>query len=88
MGKRRDKLSDQVRRAVDASGASRYALCKATGIDQGHFSRFMAGTMGLSMAALDALAEVLGLRIVADGPVKVAPPAKPGRKPKAAKKGR
>lgn len=83
MGQRQAKLSDQVRWAVESSGASRYSLCKAAGIDQGQFSRFMAGTMGLSMNALDALAEVLGLRIVADGPVNVLPAEKPGRKPKA-----
>jgi len=80
MGQKRAKLSDQVRQAVEASGASRYALCKAIKIDQGHFSRFMAGTMGLSMSALDDLAEVLRLRIVADGPAKVLPAGKPGRK--------
>lgn len=83
MGQKQAKLSDQVRRAVETSGASRYAICKASGIDQGQFSRFMAGTVGLSMNALDTLADVLGLRIVANGPVKVSPAGKPGRKPKA-----
>ncbi len=79
MGQKRDRLSDQVRRAVEDSGVSRYAICKASKIDQGQFSRFMAGTMGLSMNALDALADVLNLRIVVDGPAKVLPAGKPGR---------
>jgi transcriptional regulator with XRE-family HTH domain len=83
MGQKRDKLSNQVRRAVEDSGVSRYSICKAAGIDQGQFSRFMAGTMGLSMTALDALADVLKLRIVVDGPAKVLPAETPGRKPKA-----
>jgi hypothetical protein len=45
----------------------------------------MAGTRGLSLATLDALAPVLGLQIVADGPVKVLPMGRPGRKSKAKK---
>jgi transcriptional regulator with XRE-family HTH domain len=61
-------LSDQVRRAVADSGMSRYRVCKLARIDQATFSRFMAGTVGLSLATLDALAEVLKLRIVADKP--------------------
>ncbi len=68
MGKKRVKLSDQVRRAVDESGLSRYAICKALGMDQAIMSRFMTGKGGLSMAKLDALADLLGLRIVADRP--------------------
>jgi transcriptional regulator with XRE-family HTH domain len=56
----RRKLSDQVRDAVDASGMSRYALCKAIGLNQGTMSRFMKGG-GLSLDTLDRLAEVLGL---------------------------
>lgn len=64
MAKKRVKLSDQVRRAVDKSGMSRYAICKALGMDQATMSRFMAGGGGLSMAYLDALADYLGLEIV------------------------
>lgn len=62
--KRHPKLSDQIRKAVDDSGESRYAICKAIGIDQGQLSRFMAGKMGLSMVKLDALAEYLELDII------------------------
>ncbi len=64
---RRIKLSDQIRRAIDRSGLSRYAICKKTGIDKGLMSRFMAGKSGLSMASLDALADVLGLDITTSG---------------------
>jgi len=84
--KRRTKLSDQIRQAIDASGVSRYRICKQIGLDQALLSRFMQGRSGLSVQTLDALADVLRLRIVADGPPKVAPPEKPGPKPK--KKGR
>lgn len=84
--KRRTKLSDQIRQAIDASGVSRYRICKQIGLDQALLSRFMQGRSGLSVQNLDALADVLRLRIVADGPPKVAPPEKSGPKPK--KKGR
>jgi transcriptional regulator with XRE-family HTH domain len=61
-------LSDQVRRAVDRFGLSRYRICKLARIDQATFSRFMADKVGLSLPTLDALASFLGLRIVADEP--------------------
>jgi transcriptional regulator with XRE-family HTH domain len=62
MGKKPIKLSDQVRRAVDASGLSRYRISKELGVAESTMSRFMAG-QGLSMEHLDALAELLGLDI-------------------------
>lgn len=67
MTKKRIKLSDQIRQAVNSSGLSRYAICKAAKIDQGSFSRFMSGKIGLSLPTIDALADVLGLDIVATG---------------------
>jgi len=59
------RFSDQIREAVASSGMSRYAICKAIGLNQGAMSRFMTGKSGMSMAALDRLAELLGLRVVA-----------------------
>jgi len=85
MKRKRVKVSDQIRQAVDAAGVSRYRICKATGLSQALMSRFMAGHVGLSLDSLDALAEVLGFDVVARGPVNVLPPQKPGRKPKAKK---
>ncbi len=73
------KLSEQVRQAVKESGLSRYAICKASGIDQGQFSRFMAGTKGLSIGALDNLGDVLGLNIVTTGKRPEIPRRKPRR---------
>jgi predicted XRE-type DNA-binding protein len=64
MDKQRAKLSDEIRRAVDASGLSRYRISKALGIAESTMSRFMAGS-GLSMAYLDALAQLLDLHLVA-----------------------
>ena len=62
---RRTSLSDQIRKAVDQSGMSRYRICQEAGIDQPSMSRFMAGKGGLSVERLDMLAAVLDLRIVA-----------------------
>ena len=63
MAKKLTKLSDQMRQTVDDSGMSRYAICKAIGMDQSIMSRFMSGKGGLSMENIDALAEVLGLEL-------------------------
>jgi transcriptional regulator with XRE-family HTH domain len=64
LGKQRVKLSEQIRRAVDASGMSRYRICKELGIAESTMSRFMAGKGGLSMDNLDSLADLLHLDIV------------------------
>ena len=61
-------MSDQIRRAIRDSGMTRYAIHRATGIDQATLSRFMSGKRGLPMKTLDVLAEFLGLRVVMDGP--------------------
>jgi hypothetical protein len=50
-----ERFSDQLRRVVDASGRSRYAICKAIGLPQSAMSRFMTGKGGLSMDTLDKL---------------------------------
>ncbi len=65
MGRKRVKLSEQVRRAVDNCGLTRYAVAKATGIDHATISRFMSGERGLPMKTLDRLAGFLDLSIVA-----------------------
>ncbi len=63
MSKRRAKLSDQIRQAVDGSGQTRYRISKQTGIDQSTLSRFMSGERGLPMNTLDKLAGYLDLNI-------------------------
>ena len=87
MKAKREKPSDVVRRAITASGLSNYRICQAAGLNVTMLSRFMDGTQNLTLTTLDALAPVLGLRIVVDGPVNVPPPKRPGRKPKAKKGG-
>jgi hypothetical protein len=63
MGKRLS-LTDTLRRAIGQSGESRYAICKKLDIDQSSMSRFMHRQAGLTVDALDALAEFLGLTLV------------------------
>lgn len=68
MRKKQASFIDQVRRAVEESDMSRYAIGKITGIDQAALSRFVYGERGLTMENLDRLAECLGLRVVIDKP--------------------
>lgn len=85
MKRKRLTLNAKVRQVVNASGMSRYAICKAAGVDQAAMSRFMAGKCGLNLKTLDALADVLRLDVVVRGPAKVLPRERPGRKPKTKK---
>jgi DNA transposition AAA+ family ATPase len=57
------KLTDQLREAIDHSGMSRYAIAKAIGLDQATISRFMAGKGGLGLETVDKLAAMLHLRL-------------------------
>lgn len=54
----------QVRKAIDHSGETRYAISKATGIGQAQLSRLMAGEGGLSIESLECLTDYLGLEVV------------------------
>lgn len=59
----RPKVSDQLRDIIRDCEHSRYEISKQTGIDQSALTRFMSGERGLSMTALDTLAEFLELDI-------------------------
>jgi hypothetical protein len=64
MAKKRTKFSQEIRQAVDSCGLTRYAICKALGMEQSLMSRFMAGAW-LGKESMDALAELLNLHAVA-----------------------
>lgn len=69
-------LSEQLREAIDASGMSRYRICKEIGLPESSLSRFMAGRQGLALTTVDQLGELLRLRIVSDATPKVKATAK------------
>ncbi len=56
------KVADEIRRALVASGRSRYEVSQKSGVDQAALSRFVAGG-GLRIDSLEALAAALGLEI-------------------------
>ncbi len=61
--KRNEQLTDQLRRAIDDCGLTRYQIAKETGIDESALAKFYNGHRGLSMEALNALGECLRLTI-------------------------
>ena len=64
MAKKRGKLlSDQLRQAIDDSGLTRYRIAKETGINEGALCQFYNGHRGLSMESMNALGELLELKI-------------------------
>ena len=56
---------DDIRKAIKASDNSRYRISKDIGLSESHLSQFMDGTKGLSIEALELLADYLELEIVA-----------------------
>ena len=57
-------LLNTIRKAIEASGQSRYRISKATGIAESVLSRFVRGETGLAVETAERLAEHLGLEIV------------------------
>lgn len=57
-------FDDQLRDIIRNCGESRYEIAKATGLDQATLSKFMRRQRGLSMRALNVLAEHLNLAVV------------------------
>jgi len=65
--RKRRAFQDEIRRAIDTCGKTRYQIWKETGIAQSTLSEFMAGGRGLSMRNLDLLADGLDLRLTMEG---------------------
>ncbi len=66
-------MSEQLRKAVQDCGQTRYAISKETGIPASVLSRFVASGAGLRSQNLDRLCDHLGLTLT----VKAAKAAKP-----------
>ena len=58
------KLSDQLREAIKKAGVSRYSIAKQTGVSETTLCRFVSGERGISVDAMDAIGQYLGLSIV------------------------
>ena len=54
----------EIQRAIQECGKTRYAISKATGIDQAQLSRIMSNEMGLSLANLERLLRYLEMEVV------------------------
>lgn len=57
--------TDELRRIIESSGLSRYEIAKRSGVSQGTLSKLMAG-LHVTTRTLDALAPVLGIRLIVD----------------------
>ena len=55
---------DQIKAAILASEQTRYRIAKVTGVSQAQLSRLMSGESGLSIEALEKLADHLKLEII------------------------
>jgi transcriptional regulator with XRE-family HTH domain len=62
--KNHNKLSDQLRQIITATGLSLHEIQRQTGIDPSALSRFLSGDRGVSTTVLDKLGTLLHLRIV------------------------
>jgi plasmid maintenance system antidote protein VapI len=63
MGGRRADIQDQLRRAIEESPITQYALAKISGIDKGILSRFIRRERTITLATAARLAEALDLEL-------------------------
>lgn len=63
MKRQSNKLSDQIRQAIDDSGQTRYRIAEGAGIDESALAKFYNGKRGLSLNSLDKMASYLELYI-------------------------
>ncbi len=56
-------ITEQLRKAIEHCGVTRYRIAKETGVRAETLCRFVNGQRGLTMEALDTLAQYLGLEL-------------------------
>jgi DNA-binding phage protein len=56
-------LTERIQEAIRSGGMSRYAISKATGVDQGLLCRFLQGQSSLSFETADKVLDALGLEV-------------------------
>lgn len=57
-------ITEQLRRAIETSGMSRFQLARLSGVSEAALSRFMSGKRSIGLDSVDKLAVVLKLRLV------------------------
>jgi hypothetical protein len=57
-------FAEQLKAAIRESELSRYAISKATGVDQGWLCRFLKGQSSMSFETADKILECLGREVV------------------------
>ena len=57
-------LTERIQEAIRSGGMSRYAISKATGIDQALLCRFLKGQSSMALETVDKVLDALGLEIV------------------------
>ena len=59
-------FSDDLRRAIQRSGKTRYRISQDTGVSEAVLCKFMQGERGMLLPSIDKLYAYLGLRLVAE----------------------
>ena len=72
-------FSDDLRRAIQWSGKTRYRIAQDSGVSEAVLCHFMKGKRGMLLPSIDKLYVYLGLRLVTEGEVKPKPTAKRGK---------
>jgi len=72
-------FSEELRRAIQRSGKTRYRIAQDTGVSEAVLCKFMQGRHGMLLPSIDKLYVYLGLRLVAEGESKGKRPTKKGR---------
>lgn len=57
------RVADQLVRAIEDSGQTRYAISMGSGLHQSMLSRLVSGERSISLDAAERLADYLGLEI-------------------------
>lgn len=71
-------VTEQLRRAVETCGQTRYVIGKAIGIPSSTLSRFVASGKGLRSENIDKLCDYLGLVLIDKQDAKLAGKARKG----------
>jgi transcriptional regulator with XRE-family HTH domain len=62
----RSSLADTLRRAIQESGMSRYAIAEQSGVDEGTLSKFVRGLKTINVETADKLMNLFGLEVRAE----------------------